>query len=176
MRSEGSRPADVVVRGRWSADDDERLVRLRADGMTYSAIAPQLGRSTTACRNRLRALALNGSDDARALLGAPRIATPWTARADRDLLQGYAAGRTVATLAAALGRTPHETNHRIAILSRRGVELPPRRPRWSEERRAALARRRHEGATLRELEREFEITRGTLTSQLRRLRREGLVA
>ena len=37
---------------RWTADDDARLLSMRADGRTYEYIAAQLGRTSGACARR----------------------------------------------------------------------------------------------------------------------------
>lgn len=98
----------------------------------------------------------------------------WDERQDSRLIELYASGATFEVMADELGRAISGIHQRLERLRAAGADLPPRKPRWTERRRALLARRRAEGATLRQLEREFGITRGTLTYQLRVLRRLGL--
>lgn len=97
----------------------------------------------------------------------------WSLADDARLEELYRDDRTLREIADELGVAIHQVWSRISALRARGVELPPRRPRWTAERRELLARCRREGYSLREPEMEFERTRGTITSQLRTLRRLG---
>jgi biotin operon repressor len=97
----------------------------------------------------------------------------WTANDDAALIQAWHRGDTCAAIGEQLECFGWEAWHRVQRLRRAGAELPPRKPRWTPERRQALADARCAGRSLRELEADFEITRGTLTSQLRTLRRLG---
>lgn len=97
----------------------------------------------------------------------------WTPERDAQLVDAWVKGETLETIGARLGCPGWEAWERVQRLRASGEPLPQRRPRWTHERRKALARARRDGRSLRELEAEFEITRGTLTSQLRTLRRLG---
>lgn len=85
----------------------------------------------------------------------------------------YRSGVVFREIAGKLDRDLSQTWVRIDVLRRDGAELPPRRPRWTNAQRDLLAQCRRNGYSLRELEIEFERTRGTITSQLRTLRRLG---
>lgn len=146
----------------WTDEQDAELLRAIGAGQTAADVAPQLGRGPRAARARLRYLT-----------GPTRQPTAWTEQEDAQLTAGYEQGSTYAELAEQLDRPPSAIATRIENLRRRGKPLAPRRPRWTDERRRKLAKRRRDGATLRQLEHEFSITRGTLTSQLRTLRRLG---
>lgn len=97
----------------------------------------------------------------------------WTARQDEQLIAAYRAGETLQAIAEGLGCEAFHVWDRVGALRRQGHELPVRKPRRTPERRELLARRRREGYTLRQLEVEFERTRGSITSQLRTLARLG---
>lgn len=97
----------------------------------------------------------------------------WTPEKEAQLTQAWERGDTLATIAVALGCPAWDAWQRVQRLRACGAPLQTRRPRWTDERRKALADARRAGRSLRELEAEFEITRGTLTSQLRTLRRLG---
>jgi transposase len=97
----------------------------------------------------------------------------WAPSEDEQLQAAYREGVVLREIAATLGLDIHHVFTRVVILRREGADLPPRRPRWSTEQRRLLAKMRAAGSSLRELEMEFERTRGTITSQLRTLRRLG---
>lgn len=163
----------TVVGARWSEVEDARLQREFAAGLTTAQIASKLERTPRAVHARIGLLRRRGADLPRRR-EAVRDEDRWSDVDDKRLVDGYQAGRTLLELAGELERTIAAVSSRVDVLRGRGVDLPPRMPRWTEERRQLLARRRFvEGATLKQLEREFERTRGTITSQLRRLRALG---
>lgn len=100
---------------------------------------------------------------------------PWTPQDDPRLIELYGRGVTLAAIGRDLGRPLWAVHARVEYLRGLGHTLEPRKPRWGATRRSLLAARRRDGATLRQLEREFAITRGTLTYHLRVLKREGLL-
>ncbi|MFN7134794.1 MAG: hypothetical protein ACK4N5_22130 [Myxococcales bacterium] len=152
----------------WTADEDARLLAAIRAGAPRGEIAAELGRSVGAVASRAGRLRDHGHRD--------RVAgrEVWSSERDRRLVELYGDGRTLLQIADELATTGGAVASRVEVLRGRGEDLAPRKPRWTQERRQALARRRFvEGATLRQLEREFERTRGTITSQLRRLRTLG---
>lgn len=92
---------------------------------------------------------------------------------DAQLVALYMSGCTFMEISEQLGCSLARAHDRIAQLRAGGMDLPPRKPRWTKERRSDLARMRRQGVSLNDLEIEFERSRGTITSQLRTLRRLG---
>jgi transposase len=92
---------------------------------------------------------------------------------DAQLIALYEAQYTFREIGEQLGCGLGAAHARIVELRESGMDLPARMPRWTDERRRQFARMRREGRSLNELEIEFERTRGTITSQLRTLRRLG---
>ncbi len=97
----------------------------------------------------------------------------WTPEEDEQLTAAYREGLVLREIAAALGLGVHHVFTRIEVLRRQGADLPPRRQRWTHEQRSLLAELRASGYSLRELELEFERTRGTITRQLCTVRKLG---
>lgn len=153
----------TITAPRWTPAEDAELVRAVGVGESAASVARRLGRTPRAAQARHRKLTGTATPPRR-----------WTPEEDAQLIAGDQQGVTYAQLARRLGRSPSAIAERAAILRRRDdPPLKARRPRWTDERRRQLAQRRIEGASLRELEREFAIKRGTLTSQLRTLQRLG---
>ena len=97
----------------------------------------------------------------------------WDPSNDEQFQASYRAGATLEELRTQFGVSRHVIEQRIRTLREDGADLPERKPRWTEEQRKRLAKRYRQGASLSQLEREFGRTRGTITSQLRTLRRLG---
>jgi transposase-like protein len=153
----------TITAPRWTPAEDAELVRAVGTGESAASVARRLGRTPRAAQARHRKLTGTATPPRR-----------WTPEEDARLIAGDEKGATYAQLAQRLRRSPSAIAERAAILRRRDdPPLTARRPRWTDERRRELARRRTEGASLRELEHEFGVTRGTLTAQLRTLRRLG---
>ena len=157
----------------WTQAEQLRLLEEYASGTVIREIAGRLDRSPESIKNRLQWMRRRGEQVPHRR--APLVpADRWSDELDERLISGYRAGLTLLEIAGDLSRPPGAVASRVEVLRGRGVSLAPRKPRWTEEHRQALARRRFvEGASLRQLEREFERTRGTITSQLRRLRALG---
>lgn len=97
----------------------------------------------------------------------------WSEDLDAQLRELYEESLPVREIAERLALADRLVWTRVQRLRLDGADLPPRRPRWTDTERERLAERRRQGRSLRELEIEFERTRGTITSQLRTLRRLG---
>jgi hypothetical protein len=179
LRNDGQLSSTAARAGArpWTAAQVAELTRRLEAGERIADIAAGLGRSESAVRTRAYRLA--ASDEA--LYTHPEHTRPaapvhWSASADRALRAAYAAGYTYAVIGREVDRTAGQVAQRIDALQRHETNaLIPRKPRWTAARREHLARRRNEGATLRQLEREFGIARGTLTYQLRQARSQGLL-
>lgn len=149
----------------WTEQDDATLLADVRDGLDVAACADTLARPVDATARRIGRLRSQG------LL--PPLNEPWSPEQDERLVTGYTAGHPLRELASQTQRPAHQVNTRVGSLRRSGADLPPRKPRWTDEDRGRLARLYREGTSLRQLEHEFGKTRGTITSQLRTLRRLG---
>ena len=98
----------------------------------------------------------------------------WTPAADQVLIAAHQRGATLQAIADEVGDgcTLSHAKSRVAALQRAGV-LEARKPRWTASKRDRLAQLKRDGHSLRELEQEFAVTRGTITRQLATLRRLG---
>ncbi len=146
-------------------DEESRLIELAGSGSTVEDCAAALGRPVGATKVRIGRLRGAGK--------LPPLFESWTETADVTLTEAYATELPVREISRTVQRPPHQVHTRVAALRREGADLPPRKPRWTDAERERLAKLRRQGASLRELEREFGKTRGTITSQLRTLRRLG---
>lgn len=148
---------------------------LKSGGSPASAAA-SIGRPLRSIESRARSLAETDPTIAQHLPAREvRRATGWSADELKEIRAQYAAGATYQAIADTIGRTPSQIVDCVRSLQAHDPALASRKPRWSTIRRQRLAKRRNEGATLRQLEIEFRITRGTLTYQLRRARSLGLL-
>lgn len=149
----------------WTAKEDALLAAAVREGLDPAECAARLGRPLRATERRIGRLRTQG------LL--PPVNDPWTPQLDEQLVAGYETGAPVRELAEQVDRRHYQVNARVKTLRHSGVDLPPRKPRWTDEDRGRLAHLYREGTSLTQLEHEFGKTRGTITSQLRTLRRLG---
>lgn len=122
----------------WEESELAELIRAYGSDAPVVAIAAELERSPAAVKSRLYGLQRRG-------VGLPRrrpAAPGWTRALDERLVSGYHEGLTLQQLAGVLGRDAAAVASRVEVLRGRGVQLPPRKTRWTEERRRELARRR----------------------------------
>lgn len=149
----------------WNEHDDATLLAAVRNGLSMAACAESLGRPVDATARRIGQLRSQGL--------IPPLHTPWSPEQDARLASNYTAGFPLRELALNAQRPVHQVDTRVGSLRRDGADLPPRKPRWTEEDRVRLARLYREGTSLKQLEHEFGKTRGTITSQRRTLRRLG---
>ncbi len=146
----------------WSSHEDESIATLSTSSEP-AEVAAVLGRSEGSVRRRARELGVTW-----------RSAAPtWTPSLDIRLAAAYRGEYTLDVIAQDLGFTVAQVMRRLDTLRVRGEDISQRKPRWTDARREHLARRYREGISLNQLEVEFERTRGTITYQLRTLRRLG---
>lgn len=146
----------------WSSHEDESIATLSTSSEP-AEVAAVLGRSEGSVRRRARELGVTW-----------RSAAPtWTPSLDTRLAAAYRGEATLDVVANDLGVTVAQAMRRLDTLRALGEEVPQRKPRWTDARREHLAGRYREGVSLNQLEVEFERTRGTITYQLRTLRRLG---
>ena len=96
----------------WTDDEAEELKQMAIDGISRAEMSAQLGRSPNAIKMKLQSLGLYVPKPA---------ARPWTAEDDAALVRQYCEGATIATLAAAFGRTENAILRRL-ILLRAGLQ------------------------------------------------------
>ena len=96
----------------WTAEEAEELKQMALDGISRAEMSAQLGRSPNAIKMKLQSLGLYVPKPA---------ARPWTAEDDAALVRQYCEGATIATLAAAFGRTENAILRRL-ILLRAGLQ------------------------------------------------------
>ncbi len=146
----------------WSAQEDESIATLSTSSKP-AEVAAALGRSEGSVRRRARELGVTWGSAVRT----------WSPSLDTRLATAYRGEHTLDVIAEDLGVTVAQVMRRLDTLRVRGEDIPQRKPRWTDARREHLARRYREGISLNQLEVEFERTRGTITYQLRTLRRLG---
>lgn len=152
----------------WTAAEDQALADGVARADPPAAIAASLGRTAGAVKSRRTVLQARGPQ-----LPPFTRSRRWSAADDALLAAALRRHDSDASIAAQLGRTLGAVRARSELLRKRGDTLARRRPRWSEHRRDALASRRREGASVRELAEEFERDPGTIRRQIRLLRELG---
>ncbi len=91
----------------WTEGDVDELRSMAADGLPQKAMSEQLGRSPGAVRMKLQSLGLYVPKPA---------AKPWTALDEETLVKQYREGASIATLAAAFGRSENAILRRLILL------------------------------------------------------------
>lgn len=165
-RCERARACFEAYSGRWSACEDENLVRLRLAGLSNPEIATQLCRTVPAVQTRISALrkyeVLDAEHEATARAerakrhqasrdrrrrdvdlklaasgAAPQKRLPWAVEDDQALLRLVESGADAAQVAIALGRTANSVQKRG---HRIGVEVRLPRAQASVVEHSATAR------------------------------------
>lgn len=159
--------APANLKRRWTPQEDAIL----EDVLRGRRPAGDLDRTASAIEHRARLLRSGGRD----LPGIARRPAPstWTEQDEGHLVAVYRRGDTLAEISEALGRSVAVIDRKVAQLRAGGEDLQQRRPRWTDERRQALAARCREGAGARTIARELGVDRGTIRSQIATLRRLG---
>ena len=99
----------------WTADETEELKQMAHDGVSRTEMSAQLGRSPGSVKMKLQSLGLY----------VPKpVARPWSSEDDAALVRQYCDGASIATLAAAFGRTENAILRRL-ILLRAGLRAEP---------------------------------------------------
>lgn len=142
--TEAAVPADTRKRLSWSSADCARMQELVLRGLSWPEVAREMGRTATACRAKApkidgfvspeqvkaaahriqaeteRAAQQQVEAGLSVMKSAPAVAhsVPWTDEDDLKLMNGRAAGRSYAEIAADLGRSVKACNVRYARLSK----------------------------------------------------------
>ena len=95
----------------WTADETEELRQMAQDGVSRTEMSAQLGRTPGSIKMKLQSLGLYVPKPA---------ARPWSSEDDAALVRQYCDGASIATLAAAFGRTENALLRRL-ILHRAGL-------------------------------------------------------
>ena len=99
----------------WTADETEELKQMALDGVSRREMSAQLGRTPGSVKMKLQSLGLY----------VPKPgARPWSSEDDAALVRQYCDGASIATLAAAFGRTENAILRRL-ILLRAGLRAEP---------------------------------------------------
>ena len=99
----------------WTADETEELKQMALDGVSRTEMSAQLGRTPGSIKMKLQSLGLYVPKPA---------ARPWHSEDDAALVRQYCDGASIATLAAAFGRTENAILRRL-ILLRAGLRAEP---------------------------------------------------
>ena len=99
----------------WTADETEELKQMALDGVSRREMSAQLGRTPGSVKMKLQSLGLYVPKPA---------ARPWHSEDDAALVRQYCDGASIATLAAAFGRTENAILRRL-ILLRAGLRAEP---------------------------------------------------
>ena len=91
----------------WTADETEELRQMAQDGVSRTEMSAQLGRSPGSVKMKLQSLGLYVPKPA---------ARPWSSEDDAALVRQYCDGASIATLAAAFGRTENAILRRLILL------------------------------------------------------------
>ena len=113
----------VALKGNltWTAEDDEKLIRLVKQGLSDKAISIEMHRAKGSIKTRIRYLRKQGN------LTRQRITKPWTAEEDELIASAYKSGKSVPEICAETGRTKDSVVHRLQKLSKTGAfEMRPR--------------------------------------------------
>ena len=91
----------------WTADETEELKQMALDGVSRTEMSAQLGRTPGSVKMKLQSLGLY----------VPKPgARPWSSEDDAALVRQYCDGASIATLAAAFGRTENAILRRLILL------------------------------------------------------------
>ena len=101
----------------WTADETEELRQMAQDGVSRTEMSAQLGRTPGSVKMKLQSLGLYVPKPA---------ARPWSSEDDAALVRQYCDGASIATLAAAFGRTENAILRRLILL--RAAVLPDTAP------------------------------------------------
>ena len=91
----------------WTADETEELRQMAQDGVSRTEMSAQLGRTPGSVKMKLQSLGLYVPKPA---------ARPWPSEDDAALVRQYCDGASIATLAAAFGRTENAILRRLILL------------------------------------------------------------
>lgn len=91
----------------WTADETEELRQMAQDGVSRTEMSAQLGRTPGSIKMKLQSLGLYVPKPA---------ARPWSSEDDAALVRQYCDGASIATLAAAFGRTENAILRRLILL------------------------------------------------------------
>lgn len=143
---------------RWTVREDALIIRQRARGATFAVIAAQFpNRTADAVLARIRHLVESGNVPKRRHFG---LRKPWSSADERSLEKMRQQRKTMAEMAAVLGRSVAAVNGRIATMIRSG-ELDvqqPHRP-WTPEEDRRLATLRRSSKTTAEIAEALSRTR-----------------
>ena len=91
----------------WTADETEELKQMALDGVSRTEMSAQLGRTPGSVKMKPQSLGLYVPKPA---------ARPWSSEDDAALVRQYCDGASIATLAAAFGRTETAILRRLILL------------------------------------------------------------
>lgn len=98
----------------WTAEDDEKLIRMRKEGKTSAEISMGMHRSKGSIEIRLYDLRRQEKPKNQ------RITKPWTPEEEENLIAAYKNGEMVSDICAETGRTRDAIEHRLRKLSNAG--------------------------------------------------------
>lgn len=98
----------------WTAEDDEKLIRMRKEGKTSAEISLEMHRSKGSIEIRLYDLRRQEKSKNQ------RITKPWTPEEEESLIAAYKNGEMVSDICAETGRTRDAIEHRLRKLSNAG--------------------------------------------------------
>jgi hypothetical protein len=150
----------TIKRKSWTAEEKEKLLRLKEAGVSYEDVASQFPHRTTASLQS----ALHRPRSDMFWSTTPRKWVSWTHEADKDLIEGVASGNSVEKMATSFGRSINAVRARLQIL---GIELPRY---WTPEEDKTLLRMLNEGFSLGQIGSHLGKSRESVSSRWQSVR------
>jgi hypothetical protein len=107
----------------WTAEEDERFLKLRAEGKSNLAIAAALRRSLSSIRGRIYVLRKRTAGGAEALLSESKR-SGWSVADEKRLIEMKSSGASLYEIASTLKRTGAAIENRVHVLKHRGAAQP----------------------------------------------------
>lgn len=163
----------------WTRSEDEKLVQLYNEHVTFSEIAAQLGRTKTALMLRIKILSFPFQEAQPEIPRERKAYSQWSEKELDHIVESYRQGISLAAVSLETGRTIENLCLQLAKLGvaqpqsldlvtyQVAIEKPPKFGlKWTEEDRAELLTSFLNGATLKDLAKVQERTNWSVLSKL----------
>lgn len=150
----------------WTAQDDERLIKLHQEERSMEEICAILQRRERGVTRRLEELRHQQQDIEP--MQKDNRGKPWLTEDEAWLVQAWKEGRSISEMAEALARTPYAIRMRLEKqgLYEGGMTKEDEPPRWTEQDSRELARMFQRGSTLTEMAEYFHRTEKAIEVRL----------
>lgn len=149
-----------IKRKSWTAEEKEKLLRLKEAGASYEDIASQFPYRTTASLQST----LHRPRSDMFWSTTPRKRVSWTHEADKELIEGVTSGNSIEKMATSFGRSISAVRVRVQTL---GIESPRY---WTPEEDKTLVRMFNEGFSLGQIGSLLGKSRSSATSRWQLIR------